>query len=392
MQYFPKTALLLGLVVLWSWPVQAQTPKAEQPKVQTPHAESDLAANAAVQYWQAFAQMPALDKEQEKILAQWNTVSLDDPAVQKLIADSHPSLLYLHRGAKLERCDWGLDYGDGISLLLPHLAKSRDLARLAVLRGRHNFERGNKRAARDDATAIMALARHVGRDPIMICVLVRFGIEGQVVDLVAPYVPEIKAGHTQAAAMFEGMPKAPSVKETLPVEKKYFVEWMIGKLKEEEKREPGAGLKLWKNFLMGSDVPDAVKDVATVDEAARLIAEILPVYDDLAKLAALPKEEFDAQYPEFKQKTKAARPLAGVIVPAVDELLAKERRNDVRLAMLLAATAVAESGPEKLKEFKDPFGDGPFEYRALDQGFELKSKLQYDDKPVTLTVGRRSQD
>jgi len=30
---------------------------------------------------------------------------------------------------------------------------------------------------------------------------------------------------------------------------------------------------------------------------------------------------------------------------------------------------------EKLKDSKDPFGDGPFEYRALDKGFELKSKL-----------------
>ena len=76
-------------------------------------------------------------------------------------------------------------------------------------------------------------------------------------------------------------------------------------------------------------------------------------------------------------------------MPAVDQLRAKEQRHQARLAMLLASIAVAESGPEKLKEIKDPFGTGPFEYRSLDKGFELKSKLQFEGQPVTLTVGQR---
>jgi hypothetical protein len=55
--------------------------------------------------------------------------------------------------------------------------------------------------------------------------------------------------------------------------------------------------------------------------------------------------------------------------------------------MLLASIAVVESGPEKLKEIKSPFG--PYEYRALDKGFELKSKAMYEGQPVTLTIGQR---
>jgi hypothetical protein len=61
------------------------------------------------------------------------------------------------------------------------------------------------------------------------------------------------------------------------------------------------------------------------------------------------------------------------------------------MAMLLAAVAVANDGPEKLKDIPDPFGDGPFEYRKLDGGYELKSKLVVDDKPVTLTIGARTK-
>lgn len=55
--------------------------------------------------------------------------------------------------------------------------------------------------------------------------------------------------------------------------------------------------------------------------------------------------------------------------------------------MFKAAIAVVQDGPDKLKEIRDPFGDGPFEYHALDKGFELKSKLLFRDQPVMLTVG-----
>jgi hypothetical protein len=81
--------------------------------------------------------------------------------------------------------------------------------------------------------------------------------------------------------------------------------------------------------------------------------------------------------------------LVRYFLPDVEQLLAKEHRNDARMAMLLAAVAVAESGPEKLKAIKDPFGDGPFEYHALDSGFELQSTLEFEGKPVALTFGRQ---
>jgi len=385
MRYFLCFLVLVGLVPLGPRAAWAQVGNAQ------PDVKSDLAANAALQYWQAFAQLPTLDKDQEKILSEWNAVSLDDPAVQKLIAASQSSLMYLHRGAALSRCDWGLDYGDGISMLMPQLAKARDLARLAALHARSEFERGNKRGARDDATAMMILARHVGREPVMICVLVRQLIEGLVVDLVASYVPDLKVPHAQAAQMFSDLPPAPNVLQTIPIEKKFFVQWMVTKLKEEEQQQKGAGLKLWKNFLSGADVPDSIKEVATVDEAVKHIADVLPLYDEMARLVALPKTQFDAEYPAFKQKAKAEHPLAATVLPSVDQLLAKEQRGQVRMAMLLAAIAVVESGPEKLKDLKDPFGDGPFEYKALDKGFELKSKLLFEDKPVTLVIGQRAK-
>ena len=56
--------------------------------------------------------------------------------------------------------------------------------------------------------------------------------------------------------------------------------------------------------------------------------------------------------------------------------------------MLKAAIAIVQGGQEKLKDSKDPFGSGPFEYKPAEGGgFELRSKLTIKDGPVTLRVG-----
>ncbi len=352
--------------------------------------QTELGENAALQYWQAFAQMPMLDAEQQKILDERDTVSLNDPAVEKLLASAQSSLMYLRRGARLKQCDWGLDYNDGVGLMLPHLTKARDLARLASLDARYQYARGNRKALRDDAMSMMALGRHVGRDPIMICILVRVLIEGMVVDLVASYVPELEASHADSVAMFQTLPSTSRVADGVNVEKEFFVGWMVRKLKEEEKREKGAGLVLWKNFV-GPNAPHELQDMDSLDQVVQLAEDIMPVYDELNELVALPPAEFTSRYPQFKQRVASANKLAEFIVPDFNSLLEKERRSEARVAMLLAAIAVREGGPDKLKEIKDPFGDGPFEYRKLDDGFELQSNLQVEGKPVTLTIGQREK-
>jgi hypothetical protein len=64
-------------------------------------------------------------------------------------------------------------------------------------------------------------------------------------------------------------------------------------------------------------------------------------------------------------------------------------KTETSMLMLRAAAAIVQEGPDKLKDFKDPYRSGPFGYRALQGGFELKSALVVEGKPVTLTVGGR---
>ena len=353
-----------------------------------PAVGNDLAANAALQYWQAFALMPALDKDQEKLLADWSKVPLNETALT-LVAASEESRRYLLRGAKLRGCDWGLDYEDGIELLLPHLNKAREMARLAALHARRELEQGHVEAAAADATAILALGRHVGSEPIAISILVCYSIEANAVDLLAAYLPEMQALAPGIVSTYEALPPAATLQRAyLTMEKELTLRWLVKKLREAEASKKGAWRDVWKNAVDRPGGVDTVNRIDSFEQAVKLTEDLLPICDELATLVALPAKEFDARYPEFKKKTEAAHPLAGCFLTTPDGVLFAQRRNQVRMELLKAAIAVVRGGPEKLAAIKDPFGTGPFAYRRLDKGFELKSKLLFHNQPVSLTVGQ----
>jgi hypothetical protein len=370
---------------------------------QSPNATPDLRANAAMKYWQAFAVLPTMDKNQEKLLHEWNKVPLDAAALA-LIERSRNSRLYLHRGAKLPRCDWSLDSEDGVGLLLSHCPRSLTLARLAALHARHEFEQGHSKAGWDDVTAMLNLGRHVGMGPSLVVRWVDYKIETTAIEAAAPYLPELKPIFPEAAStVLDGLPEGPTLAQMVLSEKQIGLKWVIDKMKEAEGHKKGSWKDVWKNLF---DVPegrnrDMVQSVKTFEQAVQFLEELLPLYDELANMTALPWKEFDAQYPEFAKKAKAVKPLSdfvlppaagplsSFILPPMDKIMANERRYQAQIALFKAALAVVQGSPDKLKDIKDPFGDGPFEYRPLDKGFELKSKLRGNEKPLTLTVGQR---
>src|SRR5215218_5051613 len=140
--------------------------------------------NAALLYWQALAQLPARDAKQEKVLGEWQTAPLDADAL-RLLESGVNCLKYLHHGTKLRRCDWGMPPEEGMDLIMPHLAKARDLGRLSCLRARHRFQHGDAAGGVEDVNDAMVLARHVGVPPIPISLLVGYAIENAAIDAAA---------------------------------------------------------------------------------------------------------------------------------------------------------------------------------------------------------------
>jgi hypothetical protein len=360
---------------------------------QAADSKPDIGANAALKYWQGFALLPALDQNQEKILNEWNKVPLDAAAL-KLIDESRQSLSFLHQGAMLDRCDWGLDYEEGIRLLVPHGVKSRTLARFAALDARREFEQAHWKAGWDDVVAMLRLARHVEADPIMINQLMGYAIESLAIEVAAPYVPELKAVLSKPEANgLNSLPPRPTLQQMVVVEKRLGPTWLIKELKAADERKQGSWQTVWKELF---DAPgegekprsDVAQSAKTLDQAIKMMEEVGGLHDELEALTGRTWKEFDDQYPAFAKKASAVNKAAAYILPNMGKLAPIQRRTQVQLEMFKASLAIIEGGPGKIQETKDPFGDGPFEYRALPKGFELKSKLLFNGQPVTLTVGK----
>jgi hypothetical protein len=389
MRYRNLSAIFLSLSLLSPSPAAAQAPDARP----------DLGANAAMKYWQAFALLPTLDKDQEKLLQEWSKVPLDAAAL-KLIEGSRMSLVYLHRGAKLRRCDWSLDYEDGIGLPLTYCPRARTLSRLAALHARREFEQGHGRAGWDDVIALLKLGRDVEMCPQLVGTIAGYAIETTAIEAAVPYLPELKSILPESAlAALDALPVAPTLQQMVLDEKQTGLVWLIRKLEEAERHKEGSWRDIWRQYV---DLPDEggqgtnrdlLQSVRTFEQATKMLEALLPFYDQLAMMMALPWKEFDARFPEFVKKANAASPLAGVLgLPIMDQVVARERRNQTQMALFKAAIAVVRGGPDGLKDINDPFGDGPFEYRALDKGFALKSKLFFKGQPVMLTVGKEKKE
>jgi hypothetical protein len=352
-------------------------------------AKPDLGANAALKYWTAFSALPPLDKDQEKLLENCNKVPLDAAAL-KLIDKSERSRTYLHHAAKIERCDWGLNYEEGWRLLLPYVGKGRTLARLAVLHARHELEQGHWKAGAEDVADLLKLARHLETDPMIIPNLIGYTIEAMAIEAAAPYLPELKKVlPDRVSPVLAAPPAGPTLVEMVAFEKKIAADWFIAELKEAERKKKGSWQDIWKEVMHPPESGDQdVPQAKTFAQAIKMLEDSLPYYDQLGKLMTLPAKELETKLPAFFKKAKAESPMAGFMLPAMNRVIHSQGRAHTRLALFKAAVAVVLGGKDKLKDIKDPSGDGPFEYKVLDKGFELKSKLLLNGKPVTLTVGQ----
>jgi hypothetical protein len=221
-----------------------------------------------------------------------------------------------------------------------------------------------------------------------------YSIESIAIDVVAPYLPQLKSVLPKPpTTVLDSLPARPTLQQMIAVEKRLGPTWLIRELKKAEEHKQGSWQGVWKELF---DAPgenekahtDVVQSAKTLEQAIKMMEEVGSLHDELAELSARPWNEFDDRYPAFAKKANAVNKAAAFILPNMAKISGMQRRTQAQLEMFKASLAIVEGGPDKIKETKDPFGDGPFTYRPLGHGFELKSKLLFNDQPVTLTVGK----
>jgi hypothetical protein len=372
-------------------------------------ASPDLGANAALMYWQAFAQLPKFtDAEQTKLSAECLTMPLDAMA-RALVKRSAYALRMMHRGAALRRCAWAIPWKEeGIGALAPHAMAARVLSSLACLRARLRFAEGQSAAAVDDLIAALALGRHASRDGSLIMVLVGYAIEHQVGEALALNLPKLKTRAIKdLKKRLDALPPGGTPALAMRDAEIATLDWFIRKVKEAKDlkralaflgplcaRKGESPEKVGRDFLR--------KCGGTAKGVLQFAEETRPSYRRMAKALDLPLDQFAKAF-EREKKKQAKNPVY-MLFPAVNKMRVFQLRADVRRALLAAALDVRLEDKGALKKHPDPAVGGPFQYVAFKGGFELRSKWKLDDqlrskwkldkrlaKPLTLTVGRRGK-
>jgi hypothetical protein len=354
--------------------------------------------NAALKYWQAFATLPQLtEAEGQKLSAECLTMPLDAQA-REIVSKAEYALQMMHYGAALPRCEWGIGYEEGVYTRLPQANAARVLSSLACLRARLRFEDGQSAEAVDDITAAWTLGRHLSLEGGFIIVLVGYQIEHRMIETLAPNLPRLNPGMLKDLRMrLAALPPFRSQADMLRTDEERSLDWFIRKVKEAKDKEALLARLSWIDAAEGPGRDSGGKARAFLDECGgtaegiiKFAEETRPSFELLAKKMDLPLDQFDKEF-EREAMKQAGNPVYKVFFPAIPKCRRAQARADVRRALLLAAIDVQLKDRTALKNHPDPVVGGPFEYAAFPGGFELRSKFKQDDKPLTLTVGRRGR-
>lgn len=357
--------------------------------------------NAALKYWQAFATMPPLEKdEEERLRADSLTMPLDS-AANELVANADYSLRMLHRAAALRRCDWGVSFDDGIEALLPHAQAARALSSLAFLRARMRFEDDRTAEAIDDVVDALTLGRHTSRDGSLITVLVGYNIEQRGGQVLARYLPKLSPEAIKdLRSRLAALPQFGTPATALLTCELETVDWVIRQVEQAKDKETLVA------FLARLAEPRSGQALltecgGTAEGVMKCAERLRPSYTQIATKLDLPLEEFEDEYDRIREQ-EAGNPLFRVCFPALDHMRLAQARSDIYRAMLAAALAIEVDGPAALEHHLDPVAGGAFEYATLDGGFELRSRWLLDErrlarrkldksfnKPLVLVVGQR---
>jgi hypothetical protein len=131
--------------------------------------------NAALRYWQAFAEMkdPLADSdtqlEMSKLLA--GEQSWDEAKLGKILDPNQVALGIMLRATKLPECDWGIEYSQHTTASVAMVARGNVLGRLSMLQALREMNRGQSQAAVDRWIAGARFAQDLNKGGSLLFVL-----------------------------------------------------------------------------------------------------------------------------------------------------------------------------------------------------------------------------
>ncbi|MCC6579695.1 MAG: hypothetical protein IT440_04585 [Phycisphaeraceae bacterium] len=297
--------------------------KSEEAPAATHSTPAATVNNAALLYWQAFALLPGRE-EMNRVAA-----LLDQPVgdeSRQLAGVGKQSLTLLHKAAMIPACDWGLLVEDGPAVLLPHVSKSRELARLALLEAKVHEANGQHGQAADAWVDVLALGRHAAQDQMLLEVIVSQWCERQALPMLESRVDALSSAEARMILnRLEQLPSAPRVAEAIRRDGRIMTDWAMNQVRT---AGPGA-LKP----LMDERNAEQLK-TWTTEQVLAMLQDVRKQSDELARLAGKDNAEGVQAMRSFEQQLNQTTNLFVKLMlpPTVGAVVARNAENRAKLA------------------------------------------------------------
>jgi hypothetical protein len=364
--------------------------------------DADATENAALVYWPALAEISALSEPDKDLI--------HDHKVEAVTADfikrTDDIARWIHRGTAMPSCAWYVtgEEDPAHPLLLPYPA-FRMAARFLALRSHWHAINGQSAVAVGELTDGLALARRAGTDTYLVGAVVWLASERVLIEKGALFLPKLEESAVrELATQLDRLPPQQTTAAAVRSEKRFAVDALLSKARAE------VGLselrKLLQDdldaaYLLEDDADKEIRLAArtaieTLDreEILHKLETAITLYDEQVELYALPLAELGARQAAFTERRNRLlkdNPLCALIpafiVTAPDMPIAFAA-SQAREVMFRAVVAYRLGGEAAFAKIRDPFGDGPFEFRVRPGGgFVVASKLEQKGQAVTLVIG-----
>ena len=360
----PRIAFAVATILVFTSPLLAYPPD-----------------NAAVLYYRASltynANFPIMSKMTQYIKGE---IDIDDEIRDYVESNRRATKHYIDAGES-PHCDWGMDYSEGLDLLMPEYASLRNIGRIVLAKARMASESGDHTKALDLCLSVHKAGLHIANDGIIISHLVGISLNALTNQCLAEILPHI-AEDQQILIRLRGRILETSGK-LRPVKAAVNVDLRTSG--QDLRRERGDYIL----EVCGEDISkESAKIIKQGDDAffdasrqyfmeyldAVLTAFDLPYPKSYEQLVRVAKQ------PSIDSKTNPHAILSDVFAPAMGRVLCLDIRNRTHFNAVVTALNLyitrARTGklPDKLPDDmpKDLFSGKDFKYEKKKGGFILR--------------------
>ncbi len=350
--------------------------------------------NAAVLYYKAFLMLKEPSKDVKKMMSDLRDGKIKpNDQIKQCVHENRRVIELAETAAETRDCDWGHDFSKGFNMLMPELSKLRLTAFILTAEAQILAEEGEYRAALSKCLTLHKMARHVGDDTLISC-LVNASLSNLANERIGDFLSSMPQD-TETLLWLKNRVVAasvnvPSIKGALAREKEIAIQEMrmekidglLEVLGDDFLKDPGNAetLETLRKGDAGFFKDNREYYANFMDEA--IAALDLPYSESHSRLA-----ELSARW-EKNAKDNPVAIMAALFAPATGKIRTIRTKGETFFNATIAAIEIyivkARTGrlPEKLPAGlpRDLFSGKDFEYEKTKTGFTLRCRAKDLDK------------